>query len=63
MIDGDVERRASVHIPKVRIAAMFQEKLRGVVIVVVESNHHRTGAFRRRQVDVRARADQRLDAG
>jgi hypothetical protein len=45
-----------------RIAAMFEEELRNVIIVVVESNHHRAGAFGRRQIDIGTCTDKRLDA-
>jgi hypothetical protein len=45
-----------------RITATLQQKLRDVVIVVIESNHHRSGAFRRRQIDICAPADKRFDA-
>jgi hypothetical protein len=45
-----------------RVTATLEQKLRDVVIVVVEGNHHRSGAFRRRQIDICAPADQRFDA-
>src|SRR5262249_25412529 len=62
MIDGDVERCTSLHIPKIRIAAMLQEELRNVVIVVVQRNHHRRVAFGRGQIHIGACTDKRLDA-
>jgi len=62
MIHGNVECGASVHVPKMRIAFVLQEVFRDVVTVVVESDHHRCGALRRRQIDIGSRINQRIHA-
>jgi hypothetical protein len=45
-----------------RIGATIQQQCGHVVVIVIEADHQRSDAFRRRQVHIGAGTDQRLHA-
>ena len=61
-VGGDVQRRAAVPIPDVRVRACVEQHARGVVARVVDRDHQRRHAFGRRLVDVGAGCEQRAHA-
>ena len=61
-IDDDVEGGASPPVPDVGIGAAIEQQFGDVVVVVIESEHQRSDAFRRRHIHIGAGGDQRLDA-
>src|SRR5262249_5973135 len=61
-IDGDVEGSASPPIRDMWIRSAIQQQSGNIVMIVIEGDHQRSDAFRRRHIDISAGPDQRLDA-
>src|SRR5207247_3724012 len=61
-IDDDVEGRASPPIRDMWIRSTIQQQFGDIVMIVIEGDHQRSDAFRRRHIDIGGGPDQRLDA-
>src|SRR3954464_10469018 len=58
----DIEGSASIPIPHPGIGSMIEQQFGDIVVVVIESDHQRRYAFRRRQIHVGAFRNQLLNA-
>ncbi len=62
-IHRNPQRRSSPPVPHIEISALIHQKHRDFVPLIIQSEHQRTDALRRRKIDIGSGRDQEVHAG